>query len=86
MFEVVLLPDAEKIYRAAGSPLAKKLARCFARLERDPRRYRNITPLSGPLAGYFRYRVGDYRVIYQIDDLRRTVYVYKISHRREAYR
>jgi len=86
MFDVILLPDAEKAYRSATRPLARKLARCFAQLERDPRQHRNITALSGPLAGYWRYRVGDYRVIYQIDDSAQTVYVSRIAHRREAYR
>ena len=86
MFDVLLLPNAEKTYRSTGIPLAKKLVRCFARLERNPRQHRNIASLSGPLAGFFRYRVGDYRVIYQIDDARQTVYVYKIAHRRDAYR
>ncbi len=82
MFNVILLPDAERTYRRAPRPLA----RCFAQLERDPRQHGNITSLSGPLARYWRYRVGDYRVIYQIDDSAQTVYVSKIAHRSEAYR
>jgi len=41
------------------------------------------------LAGYgnrWRVRVGDYRVIYQIDDQAYEVIVLRIAHRREAYR
>ena len=34
----------------------------------------------------WRLRVGDYRILYQIDDKRRIVKVYRIKHRREAYR
>jgi mRNA interferase RelE/StbE len=34
----------------------------------------------------WRIRVGDYRIIYQIDDDERLVTVLRISHRREAYR
>jgi hypothetical protein len=41
------------------------------------------------LAGYanrWRVRIGDYRVIYQIDDQAQEVTVLRIAHRREAYR
>ncbi len=85
MFEVLLLPEAEKFYKKAQRPLAKKLARCFARLEADPRKHANIKPLTGPLAGSYRYRTGEFRVLYKIDDAAHAVYVYKIVHRREAY-
>lgn len=34
----------------------------------------------------WRIRIGDYRVIYEIDDEQRVVEVLKIAHRREAYR
>ncbi len=33
-----------------------------------------------------RIRVGDYRVVYDIDDDSRTVTVIRVKHRREAYR
>ncbi|MEK7408609.1 MAG: type II toxin-antitoxin system RelE/ParE family toxin [Acidobacteriota bacterium] len=31
-------------------------------------------------------RVGDYRVLYEVDDRRKRVTVYSIGHRREVYR
>jgi mRNA interferase RelE/StbE len=34
----------------------------------------------------FRLRVGDYRILYEIDDEQRAVRVAAIKHRREAYR
>ena len=37
-------------------------------LKTDPRSHPNIKQLKGDLAGYYRYRVGDYRVVYDIDD------------------
>jgi mRNA interferase RelE/StbE len=86
MFRVELSRDAERFFAEAERSLARKLARCFRQLEQEPRRHRNITPLKGDLAGLFRFRVGDYRVIYAIDDQRQVVEVSKIAHRREAYR
>ncbi len=41
--------------------------------------------LSGP-AGIWRIRVGDYRMVYFIDDARQTVDIRIVAHRREVYR
>lgn len=85
MFDVVLSPDAQAFYAGADLPLAKKLARCFTQLERDPRRHNNIKRLSGPWKGYLRFRVGDWRVIYSIDAAASRVLVLAVAHRREIY-
>jgi len=85
MFEVVLSPGAAEFYAAADRPLASKLARCFERLEGDPRHGSAIKRLKGEWAGYLRYRVGDWRVIYRIDDEADRVDVLVIAHRREVY-
>jgi mRNA interferase RelE/StbE len=43
--------------------------------------------LTGPLEGaYWRYRVGDYRIICDIQDAVLCVLVIKIGHRKEVYR
>ena len=85
MFEVILSPEAEGFYAAADTPLARKLARCFAQLQREPHRHNNIKRLSGKLAGYCRYRVGDWRVIYRVHEEENRVNVLTIAHRREVY-
>ncbi len=85
MFEVLLSPEAKSFFEAADRPLARKLARCFAQLEQQPRRHNNIKRLSGKLVGYLRYRLGDWRVIYRIDDQAHQVLVLSIAHRREVY-
>lgn len=55
--------------RIAGSP--------------DPRQFGK--PLRMNLAGLWRYRVGDYRLICRIEDNRLVVLVIKVAHRREVY-
>ncbi|AIL13810.1 toxin RelE (plasmid) [Candidatus Paracaedimonas acanthamoebae] len=42
-------------------------------------------PLTGNLATYWRYRVGDYRVVCQINDQKILITVVKIGHRKEIY-
>ncbi|MEH2412286.1 type II toxin-antitoxin system RelE family toxin [Nostoc sp.] len=45
----------------------------------------NIKLLKGELSGYYRYRVGNYRVIYQIDDDLNQVTILLIGHRSRVY-
>jgi mRNA interferase RelE/StbE len=42
--------------------------------------------LVGHYTGYWRYRVGDYRIIAKIEDGRLVVVVIDIGHRRTVYR
>ncbi len=42
--------------------------------------------LRGELAGLWRYRIGDFRVICEIQDQRLVVHALSIGHRREIYR
>lgn len=85
MYEVILSPEAAKFYADADRALAKKLARCFVQLEIEPRKHNNIKRLTGELAGYSRYRVGDWRVVFRVDDAADRVLVLSIAHRREVY-
>jgi mRNA interferase RelE/StbE len=47
----------------------------------------NITPLglTGDLAGCYKLRVGDYRVIYELNDLEEQLIIVRIGHRSEIY-
>lgn len=50
----------------------------------DPRRLGQ--PLTGDRQGFWRYRVGDYRIVAAIEDDRLLVLVVTVGHRREVYR
>ncbi len=50
----------------------------------DPRQFGKA--LVGELSGYWRYRVGDYRIVCQLIDERLIVLVVEIGHRRDVYR
>ena len=43
-------------------------------------------PLKGDYAGLWRYRVGDYRIICEIQDQQIVVLVLTIGHRRQIYK
>jgi mRNA interferase RelE/StbE len=86
MYEVLLHPDAQNVYANADKALAKKITRCLQQLEQNPRSQPNIKALKGDLAGLYRYRIGDYRVIYSIEDEIVRVFVVAIAHRSQAYK
>lgn len=71
-----------KIDAEARSRILKKLA-VIAQSD-DPRT--SAEPLTGGWTGYWRFRVGDYRVISEIEDELVTVFVIEVGHRREVYR
>lgn len=50
----------------------------------DPRAHGK--PLTGNLAGSWRYRVGDYRVLCELRDGELVVLALEVAHRREVYR
>jgi mRNA interferase RelE/StbE len=42
--------------------------------------------LTGDLAGFFKLRAGDYRVIYEILHGERAIVIHLVGHRKEIYR
>jgi mRNA interferase RelE/StbE len=82
-YRVVLTASAEK--ELHGLP-AKMIARIVPRLERlaSAPRPPGCKKLKGG-ENEWRIRMGDYRVVYEIDDTARTVDVTRIAHRRDVY-
>ena len=42
--------------------------------------------LTGGLSQYWRYRVGDYRILAEINDTEIVIIIVEVGHRREIYR
>jgi mRNA interferase RelE/StbE len=84
-YTVVISIDAGEFFESASATLQKKLDRYFERLKINPRNHPNIKSLKGELSGYSRYRVGDYRVIYEINDDLKLVTIIFIAHRSKVY-
>lgn len=56
----------------------------YGALTEEP--YRLGAPLDEPFKTFLSARRGEYRVIYRVDDPTRTVTIWAIRHRRDAYR
>ena len=46
----------------------------------------NRKRLSGEFSDFYRFRVGDYRLFYTIDETERIVFIVALRHRKNAYR
>ncbi len=79
------LIDREAGKKARKLPLHvhKKVERAFARLKENP--LAGIR-LRGKLDFAFKYRVGDYRIVYSFEVKTKTLVVLKIEHRQGVYR
>jgi len=60
MYEILLTKTSHRFYDDADPVLVRKLHHCFDVLRDSPHRHPNIKRLTGPLAGYLRYRMGDW--------------------------
>jgi len=63
--------------------LRRRLDSAIRNLENDPYIGR---PLRGELSGKHSLRIGDYRVIYVIDEDENLVILYTVKHRKKVYR
>ena len=84
MFEIVLERTAEKDLRRLSDQVHDRVIEGIAALANDPRPV-GSKKLAGSKSNW-RIRVGDYRVLYEIADIVRIVRVYRVRHRRDAYR
>ncbi len=57
----------------------------YPMLRRNPYYGPNIKRLRGNLSNYYRYRIGDYRLFYQIKNEKIMIFVMDIKHRKDAY-
>lgn len=83
-YQVNIMPAAERDLRALPAAI---LARLDARLRAlaDQPRPHGSERIRGTRGG-LRLRVGDYRVLYTVDDAHQVVTIARVRHRREVHR
>ena len=82
-FDCLLKPKI--FYNRTSLATVKKINKCLLILEQTPYNHPNITALRGNLAGRYRYRIGDYRIVYLVDEDSKVVSVTLIAHRSKIY-
>jgi mRNA interferase RelE/StbE len=82
-YSLEIKQSAQKELDAVDHALFARIDRKILALTANPR-----PPGSKKLKGYkdvWRIRIGDWRVLYLIDDAARVVTITRVAHRREAY-
>jgi mRNA interferase RelE/StbE len=82
-YNVLLESRAERDLKKLPREIRARILPRILDLKQNPRPV-GIKKLSRQ-EEYYRLRVGDWRVVYEIDDRQKKVNIFRIRHRREAY-
>jgi len=84
-YQVRFLPEAAEEFASLDKPIAERILKKLKWLAEN---FANLTPepLGGELKGFFKLRVGSYRVLYSFDRERKTIYVHLVGRRRAIYK
>ena len=79
-YEQEALADLEKLTQAVRKRIVNKINWLAENFDQ-------ITPqsLTADLSGFFKLRVGDYRVIYEFSREEKIIFIDRVRHRREVY-
>jgi mRNA interferase RelE/StbE len=83
-YSVILQPSVHKDLRRLPKSTAVRAMELIEGLAEGPRPRQSVK-LSGA-EHLYRLRLGDYRIVYELDGGRRQVTVYYVRHRSEIYR
>ena len=83
-YSVSFKPSVEKDLRSLSKILISRVLERVERLKNDPFP-RQAIKLSGTERLY-RIRVGDYRIVYEVDTQAKQILIHYVRHRREVYR
>ncbi len=83
-YKIRFVGSAAKEFRSLSTKLKRRIETAIDGLSQNPR-----PPGVRKLVGHerlYRVRVGQYRVVYEIDDKEHIIRVTRVRHRREVYR
>ena len=83
-YSILLRPAAVRDLKSLPFRVRSRSEKAIGRLADDPR-----PPGTKKLIGFdkeWRLRVGDYRILYIINDAEQQIVIARVAHRREAYR
>ncbi len=82
-YAVHMRSSAERERRRLQGHIRQRINRHLLQLEAEPRPS-GVEKLVGR-SNSWRIRVGDYRILYEIDDTNQRVIIHRIAHRRDVY-
>jgi mRNA interferase RelE/StbE len=85
MYNIRILEEASRELARLDKPVGRRIVERINWLSKKLNDIRP-EPLKGDLIGLYKFRIGDYRVIYEIIHDEKTIVIHAIGHRREIYR
>ena len=83
-YSIEIARSARKEIQALDAPIANRIIKRIEALIKNPRPT-GVAKLEGS-TDLWRIRVGEWRVVYRIDDRKNLVDISAVRHRREVYR
>jgi len=84
-FRIELAREAESDLEALHKSDRRLFRRLLSKIEFLAENPREGKPLVGNHKGEFSLRVGDYRIVYELDATRHIVYILTAKHRKHVY-
>jgi len=84
-FQVILTPEAQSNLKRLDSAIQTRLLDRLEWLGANAELLRHQPLHDEEWSGCFKYRVGDYRIIYQLDRAKTKLIVLEVGRRREVY-
>ncbi|MBI2514769.1 type II toxin-antitoxin system RelE/ParE family toxin [Candidatus Wolfebacteria bacterium] len=82
-YEIFIERRAEKEFIRLPQETQNRIKLSILNLKNNPRPAQ-VRKISGS-KNYYRLRVGDYRIVYEVDDSQKKINIFRIRHRKEAY-
>ncbi len=83
-YDIIFKPSVEKDFRSLPKSVIARVLVWIERLKDDPLPRQAIKLADAEQL--YRLRVGDYRIVYEVDAQARQVTIHYVRHRREVYR
>jgi mRNA interferase RelE/StbE len=83
--EIRILPAAVRELERLDKPVARRIVERINWLATNLEDLKP-DPLTGNLEGFYKLRVGHYRVIYELLSGKKIIVIHQIGHRREIYK
>ena len=86
MHKIILHKNAAKFYKNAVVSLKDRISAALHLIAKDPHYHPHIKKLKGELKNMYRFRLGEMRIIYEIEEEARIVRIKTIDTRGSAYK
>lgn len=85
MYRIRILDAATRDLAKLDKPIGRRIVERIRWLAEN---LNDIRPeaLTGDLSGFYKFRVGDYRILYEILEGEQTIVIHTIDHRSRIYR